>query len=257
MTNKDNKTERKQKKRENKFLKLFLLITLLSIFSAYLILQANPTLLEYIYPSKTVNVKPGSVDDSYSVGPEPPLYPSEDEEVAKDDKDEAIDVEQDTPTEVKVHIEPEEDVVEELVNPYIEIIDVEAKAFDNSALKAKFNDYRIFISNANKLIEKYKSNQNFATELNIFKDPIHPTHINETIKLLESYNTLLGKKSNNSENQVKPDSFLKRLFARFIKIKKIEPDDEELLKAKANIDERLDTFTDYIYSQKLQDSLVK
>ena len=252
MTNQDNKIEKKQKKREKKFLKLFLLITLLGIFGAYLIMQASPALLRYIYPNETAYTKPGAIDDSYSVGPEPPLYLSGNEEGS----DENMDTEESTVPEIEVYIEPEEDV-EEVVNPYIEIIDVEAKAFDSSVLKAKFNDYRIFISNANKLLGKYRANQNFTTELNIFKDVIHPTHINETIKLLESYNTLLGKKSNNSENQVNTDTFLKKLFAKFVKIKKIEPDNKELLKVKANIDERLDTFMDYIYSQKLQDSLVK
>lgn len=252
MTNQDNNIKKKQKKREKKFLKLSLLITLLGIFGAYLIMQASPALLRYIYPNETVYTEPGDIDDSYSVGPETPLYLSENEE----DSDENMDTEESAVPEIEVYIEPEEDV-EEVVNPYIEIIDVEAKAFDSSALKAKFNDYRIFISNANKLLGKYRANQNFTTELNIFKDVIHPTHINETIKLLELYNTLLGKKSNNSENQVKTDTFLKKLFAKFVKIKKIEPNNKELLKVKANIDERLDTFTDYIYSQKLQDSLVK
>lgn len=254
MTNQDNKIERKQKQREKRFIRLFLLITLLGVFGAYLIMQASPTLLEYIYPNATVNTNRGIVDNSYSVGPEPPLYTSKDEEGSV----EIVDSEEDTAPDKEVQIEPEEEeVIEEVANPYIEIIDVEAKAFDNSALKAKINDYRIFLSNANKLIEKYKANQNFTTELNIFKDPIHPTHINETIKLLESYNTLLAKKSNNIVNQVKTDTFLKKLFAKFVKIKKVEHNDEELLKVKANIDERLDTFTDYIYSQKLQDNLVK
>ncbi len=254
MTNQDNKIEKKQKKREKKFLKLFLLITLLGVFGAYLIMQASPSLLGYIYPNETANTKPGAIDDGYSVGPEPPLYLSGD----KESSDENMGTEDKSTPEIEVYIEPEEEEdVEEVVNPYIEIIDVEAKAFDSSVLKAKFNDYRIFISNANKLLGKYRSNQEFTTELNIFKDVIHPTHINEIIKLLESYNTLLGKKSNNSENQVNADTFLKKLFAKFVKIKKIEPDNKDLLKAKANIDERLDTFTDYIYSQKLQDSLVK
>lgn len=254
MKNQDNKIERKQKKREKRFLKLFLLITLLGVFGAYLIMQASPTMLGYIYPNATVNIDHGIVDDSYSVGPEPPLYPSED----KEGGDKVMDAEQNTSTDIEVYIEPEEEeVVEEAVNPYIEIIDIEAKAFDSSALKAKFNDYRIFLSNANKLLGKYRANQDFTTELNIFKDTIHPTHINEIIKLLESYNRLLGKKDNNSENPVKTTSFLNKLFAKFVKIKKTEPDNKELLKVKANIDERLNAFTDYIYSQKLQDNLVK
>lgn len=253
MTNQDNKIERKQKQREKRFLKLFLLITLLGVFGAYLIMQAGPALLGYIYPNETANTNHGIVEDSYSVGPEPPLYTSEEES-----NEEVIGAEKKASPDIEVYIEPEEEEsVEEIVNPYIEVIDVEAKAFDSSALKAKFNDYRIFISNANKLLGKYRANQDFKTELNIFKDVIHPTHINEIIKLLESYNTLLEKKDNNGEYQVKTTSFLNKLFAKFVKIKKIEPDNKELLKVKANIDERLDTFTDYIYSQKLQDNLVK
>ena len=270
MTNKNNKTEEKQeeKKGGGKFLKSFLLITLLFIFGIYLVMQARPDLIEDIYPNKTTNTTSDTdkklvqeaIDDSYSVGPEPPIFTSE---PAKDSKvDNTIE---ELSHELKQHIDDNknddgahDEFAEEVpVNPYSDIVDKEAKAFNSSALKSKFNDYRIFISNANKLVEKYKADENFASELKIFKDHIHPTHINEIIKLLESYNTMLENDSGNSTEEVKPESFQSKLIAKFVKIKKIDPVDSELLKIKSDIDKRLDVFTNYIYSQNLQDSLVK
>lgn len=271
MTNKNNKSEEKQKeeKSDGKFLKSFLLIILLVVFGVYLVMQTRPDLVEKIYPNKTVNTNSSetdkkliqeAVDDSYSVGPEPPLQLFDAEKDSKVD-----DTEQELSQELeslddddkqldRTDMETEE---EEEVNPYNEIVDKEAKAFNSSALKSKFNDYRIFISNASKLIEKYKAGVSFAPELKIFKEHIHPAHINETIKLLASYNALLENDSLNNVDETKSDSLQVKLLEKFVKIKKVEPVDNKLVKIKSDIDKRLEVFTNYVYSQKLQDSLVK
>ena len=273
MTNKNNKSEEKQKeeKSDGKFLKSFLIITLLFVFGVYLVMQSRPDLIDDIYPNKTANTNSSeadkklvqeAIDDSYSVGPEPPLQLFDN---ATEDKEVNNIIQQELSQELEspddnnkqpdsADIETDE---EEEVNPYHEIVDKEAKAFNSSALKSKFNDYRMFISNASKLIEKYKAGESFLPEMKIFKEHIHPAHINETIKLLESYNTLLENDSLDNADEIKSDSIQVKLLEKFVKIKKIEPEDSKLVKIKSDIDKRLEVFTNYIYSQKLQDSLVK
>ena len=111
--------------------------------------------------------------------------------------------------------------------------------------------------NAPKLIEKYKAGESFAPELKIFKEHIHPAHINETIKLLESYNTILENNSLDNTDDNQSDSLQVKLLEKFVKIKKIEPVDNKLVKIKSDIGKRFEVFMNYIYSQNLQDSLVK
>lgn len=269
MTNKNNKTEEKQKEEKGgkKFLKLFLLFTLLFVFGIYLLIQTRPDLTDDIYPNKITNTKSDeglvneALKDNYSVGPEPPIHPAEIE------KESVVNsVSEDFSKHLEMHPTNDKelsndsidlDEVVEIANPYSDIVDKEAKAFNSSAMKSKFNDYRIFISNANKLIEKYKSDENFTTELKIFKEHIHPMYINETIKLLSQYNEMLEKKSLDNRAEITPDSFQTKLIKKFVKIKKIEPVDNKIIKLKSDIDEKLEVFTNYIYSQNLQDSLVK
>ena len=273
MTNKNNKSEEKQKeeKGNGKFLKSFLLITLLFIFGVYLVMQSRPDLIENVYPNKTANTNSSeadkklvqeAIDDSYSVGPEPPmqLFDNAEENKPVDNviqQDLSQELESLDDNNKQSDSEDTEMDKEEEVNPYHEIVDKEAKAFNSSALKSKFNDYRMFISNANRLIEKYKLGESFLPELKIFKEHIHPSYINETIKLLESYNALLENDSLDNAEENKSDSVQVKLLEKFVKIKKIEPVDAKLVKVKSDIDKRLEVFTNYIYSQKLQDSLVK
>ena len=79
MTNKNNKSEEKG---NGKFLKSFLLITLLFVFGVYLVMQSRPDLIDNVYPNKTANTNSSeadkklvqeAIDDSYSVGPQPPM----------------------------------------------------------------------------------------------------------------------------------------------------------------------------------------
>ncbi len=272
MTNKNNKSEEKQKeeKSDGKFLKSFLLIILLFIFGVYLVIQSRPDLVEKIYPNKTANTNSPeldkklvqeAIDDSYSVGPEPPI------QLFDTEKDSKVDTEQELSQELETLVDDNkrldktdsdmETEEEEAANPYSEIVDKEAKAFNSSALKSKFNDYRIFISNASQLIEKYKAGESFTPELKIFKEHIHPARINETIKLLESYNTILENNSLDNTDDNQSDSLQVKLLEKFVKIKKIEPVDNKLVKIKSDIDKRFEVFMNYIYSQNLQDSLVK
>lgn len=267
MTNKSNKSEEKGK---GKFLKFFLLIILLFVFGVYLIIQSRPGLIENVYPNKTVNTNSSqddkqlvqeAVDDSYSAGPKPSLQLFDNikgnklvDNVIQQDLSQELESPDDDKQSGSEDIDTDE---EEGVNPYHEIVDKEAKAFNSSTLKSKFNDYRMYISNANRLIEKYKFGKYFLPELKIFKEHIHPSYINQTIKLLKSYSTLLENNSLDDMEENKSDSIQMKLLEKFVKIKKIEPMDAKLAKIKSDIDLRLEVFTNYIYSQKLQDSFVK
>ncbi len=251
--NKKTKEVVEEKKQGGKFIKSLLLLTLLFMVGIYFVMKNRPDVIENIYPNKTQNTNKPEIDnelvkealeDSYSVGAEPPIMifsPEEEEESVFSE----VEQESDDAT-----IEGEESS-----HPYEEIVEVEAKAFDSSALKSKFNDYRIFLNNANSLIAKYKSGENSDLEIKSFKKHIHPAHINETISLLEAYNELLMKAP--VEEPRKLNSVQAKLLAKFVKIKKVDSVDSEVLEIKSKIDKRLDVFTNYLYSQSLQDNLVK
>lgn len=259
MTDKKKKTEEKaeEQKKSGKLFKAFLLITLIFVVGIYMVIQNRPDLVERIYPNKTANTNEESVDqelikealeDSYSVGPEPPVleFDSEKESEEQDINSESTEPDSESGDVIEV---------EESLDPYEEIVEKEAKAFDGSALKSKFNEYRIFLSNANSIITKFNAGDNYDFELKSFKKHIHPSHINEIVKLLESYGSLQNKLVNSDEEEV--DSIQAKLLAKFVKIRKTDPVDSEFLNIKSKIDERLDIFTNYLYSQSLQDSLVK
>ena len=225
--NKKTEEVRKDKKQGGNFIKSFLLITALFVMGIYLVMQARPDLVENIYPNKTQNTNTPEIDNelvkealegSYSVGAEPPVMSfapeAEEESVPEIEKESDAAIEEDDSS-----------------HPYEEIVDVEAKAFDSSALKNKFNEYRIFLNNANNIIAKHESGDNSDLEIKLFKKHIHPAHINETISLFEAYNKLLIKTP--AEEPKKPSSVQAKLLEKFVKIRKIDSVDGELLDIKS------------------------
>jgi len=250
MTNNKKTTEVAEERNQGgKFIKSFLLIILLFAFGVYFVMQNKPEIIENTSSDKTQNTKISKIDNelvkealesSYSVGAEPPImtFAPEEETASEVEKESDATIEEEASS-----------------HPYEEIVAVESKAFDSSALKNKFNEYRIFLNNANSLIAKYKSDENFDLEIKSFKKHIHPAHINETISLFEAYNKLIIKTP--VEEPKKNDSVQAKLLAKFVKIRKVDSVDSDLLDIKSKIDKRLDVFTNYLYSQTLQDNLVK
>jgi hypothetical protein len=264
MTDKKTDTEDKngKQKSDGKFIKTFLLVTIIFVGGIYLVMKNRPNPVENIFPNETINTNDSEKDrelvkealeESYSVGAEPPVLnfaPKENEE--KTAAAEFTDPE----TIRELNEIKSEAPVAKVVNPYESIVESEAQAFNSSALKSQFNDYRFFLSNANALIANYRAEETSDQEIGIFRAHIHhPMHINETIKLLAAYNLLLAEQPVIIEE--KPTSMQAKLLAKFIKIKKIDSVNSEILELRSKIEERLEIFTNYLYSQNLQDSFVK
>jgi hypothetical protein len=260
MTEKKTDTEDKNRnqKSSGKLVKLFLIFIVIFVAGIYLSMKDRPHFIENIYPNETINTNDSikdnelikdALEESYSVGAEPPVLSLSNEE---DSQTESEDSEvYDTSNVVK-----DETTEVEVVNPYVSIVESESNAFNSSALKSRVNDYRFFLNNANSLIAKYRAGEGSEEEIRIFRKHIyHPMHINEFIKMLDSYNQLLADRPVFAEK--KPVSMQEKLLTKFVKIKKIDSSDAEIAELRSKIDARLEIFTNYLYSQNLQDSFVK
>jgi hypothetical protein len=274
MTDNINEETKSKINSKNLLIKLFLLVILLFIFGVYFIVQKKRENIEASFSEevkKSDRIEEKTLVEEaldYSTGPKPPanLFKSdvvrekqEKDQIGENNTKAGISEEK-SPKDIEQGKDSKEPKVEELLSPdpYEKVMKEESEAFNRSRLKNKFNNYRVFLSNANRLVEKYKSKKLLSIELVIFKDHIHPTYINEIVKLFELYDSLLKKNISAKTIENKKDKLQNEFWQRFVKIKKLDQssEDQELLAVRQEIDERLSTFVDYVYSQNLQDSLV-
>lgn len=156
--------------------------------------------------------------------------------------------------------------IEELIileNPYNKIISKPDHDLqhDYSFIKSKLNDYRIFLANSNRMLEKYRAEQDFANELTFFQKYPHPESVNEIIEVFEQYLYLkieLAEQNQiiEDEDSVNFSTFLEKFLKKFIHIKKIPKQQQEIAKLRALIAKKLPILINYLYAEELQDSLI-
>ena len=252
MTEKIKSKEKKNSPQSNRNFSRNFALTLGFILVAIIFLvKYNPQLLDGFFKQKSLPVDKdkSASEESYSVGPEPPLlsFSPEGSEVVLDDEDR----------------ETEEDVELEEQHPYE--IEVERDEFvkqnaDSSEKQAKLvsvlNNYRLFLANADELLAKFRQDKVFYNELKIFNSSSHPERIKNTLFLLEDYNKMLS-----NMECVANDKFVKifssKPWNKFIKITKICKASEERKQLKDEINKDLAVFINYIYSLELQESFIK
>ena len=175
-----------------------------------------------------------ALEKNYTAGVEPPILRFSPEESAQSNVDYA------------------EEEIEE-INPYVTIIEGEGDSSESTKeimLNHNLNEYRLYIANANKLIDKFKANKNYELELEILKRRQLPGRVESVISLLELYNQQLIENKINTDNIIKP--FNSKILAQFVTIKKIPVGQKEQNDLKTN----LDILTNYIFSSELQDSFL-
>ncbi len=152
----------------------------------------------------------------------------------------------------------------ELQSPYEQELDKEEKIKQQSLIDQqksndnfinKINSYRLFLQNANKLVEKFYKGESSANELIIFNSMQHPAQVDAILIFINEYNDSLGK-TDSSNGDVIQNNFYQKILNKFIKIRKIS----EYEKAKKQLEEKisdiLPIFVDYVYSQELLDNFV-
>jgi hypothetical protein len=259
MTEKIKSKEKKSYPPSNRnFARNFALILGFILIAIVFLLKYNPQLLDGFFKQKSLPVTQpveqidkdkSASEESYSVGPEPPLlsFAPEGSEVILDDEDSAT----------------EEDVESQEQHPYE--IEVERDEFaeqnaDSSEKQAKLvsvlNNYRLFLANADELIAKFRQDKVFYNELIVFNSSTHPERIKNILFLLEDYNKMLS-----NMECVATDKFVKffssKPWNKFIKITKICKGSEDRKQLKDEINKNLDVFINYIYSLELQESFIK
>jgi hypothetical protein len=178
-----------------------------------------------------------ALEENYSAGAEPPLlsFAPEDSESNDDDNEEDL----------------------EEVNPYVTIIEEEADPSESTKiimLNHNLNEYRLYITNANKLIDKFKADKSYELELQVLKKRLMPGRVEAVVSLLEAYNQQLVKNQTITNDVVKP--FDSKVLAQFVTIKKIPSGQEDQKNLKDEISKSLNVLKDYIFSSELQDSFL-
>ncbi len=111
--------------------------------------------------------------------------------------------------------------------------------------------YRKFLSSANALISKFRTNQEFGSELSFVKNISHPADINKILNDMDAYNKEL--KTNGQGKELK--YWGSNIVSNFIKIKKMPESNSSRIKLKKKIDKKLNELNDYFYSSYMQNAL--
>jgi len=245
------------KKNNNNFIRNFALTLGLILAAIIFLVKYNPELLDSFLKGKSSPVKQpveqidkdkSAPEESYSVGPKPPLLSfAPESELDSDDED----------------LEIEEDVEPEAQHPYEieiekdELVEQGADSPENRArLVSELNNYRLFLANADELVAKFKQDKVFYNELKVFNSIAHPDMIKNTLFLLEDYNKMLSNPECETTDKF-VEIFSSKPWNKFIKVTKISKASEDQKQLKDGISANLAVFINYIYSAQLQESFIK
>ena len=257
------KTEQKKtEQKKGNFLTKLVLIIILFCVGSLVLMQQKPELFNAIinlfnfqkiteqanetHATADNSLVKEALQESYSVGAEPPLLlPS--------------------PKENSLNIEDEVELAESLpsfapeINPYDEFIDNGCLKQSSAIILMKDNilndvkKYREYLANANMMLLNFNSNKNYDQELEILKQHQPPDHLKNIITLIEDYNQNLAPDVAVPEEVLLFDS---KLLAKFIKVQKITEPDKKQEKLKLEIQSKLKPLVDYLYSLDLQNSFL-
>lgn len=247
MTKKNNPEQNNSPiKKQQNFRRNLICITLLVIFGAVLLGKERLGFIkdmiftqekssEVIADNKFIQE---ALEENYSVGAEPPLVSFAPEEFSKTSDTDA------------------EEELEE-IDPYVIIIEEEGEPSDSTnsvMLKHNLNEYRLYIANANKLIDKFKADKSYELEMQILKKRQLPERVEAVVLLLEAYNQQLMNKQTITDEVIKP--FDSKILAQFVTIKKIPSVQQDQKTQKEVISKNINILKGYIFSSELQDSFL-
>ncbi|GAB4163249.1 MAG: hypothetical protein Tsb006_2080 [Rickettsiaceae bacterium] len=180
------------------------------------------------------------VDESYSVGPEPPLL-----SFGPEEGEEGDDLEDHNPYEEGIESQDSEEP------------EGNDQALKEDKLGSSLDNYRLFLLSFNKLVENFKDDKDFSQELVIFDSIELPKELGNLLLTLKEYNntTLLSKQDAAPEKTITP--FDSKLLNKFVKITKASMLDDKQLKEKEQLLEKLPMLTGYVYSSEFQNSVLK
>ena len=126
--------------------------------------------------------------------------------------------------------------------------------------------YRTYLKNASTLVDKFRIGKNYAQELDILKAPLLSNKrfsekgfadtykgVEDFIEQLEMYNKLLMDSNSSQYEEVNVGG---QLLSNFIKIKKENVDYKAVFEMKSKIEQKMQLFNEFLYSQQLQDAFL-
>lgn len=140
---------------------------------------------------------------------------------------------------------------EEMLNPYeIEIGKIEyAPTIQKHIVLKNATQYRMFLINARKMIEKFEKGEVYDNELRTFQMRVVPEEINEIIEKFSAYNEML------KDEKLRPYKKIDlgyKFFDRFLKIKEVNKDYEIVNELEKEIRAELSVFNKFLHSDRLQ-----
>ncbi len=258
------KSEEKQspKKTNSNFLRNFALMLGLIVAAIVVLVKYNPQLFDSFLKEKSSSTEhtleqnnkldKTNSQESYSVGPEPPLlsFSPDEGETDIDDIDDG-------------DLEKEEDMEPETQHPYeieIENDELAEQNINSSEQQVQFiseiNNYRLFLANADRLVTKFRQDEALYNELGVFNSITHPNRIKNILLLLEDYNQMLSNPECEASDKF-VDIFSSKPLNKFIKVTKVSKSSEAQKQLKDRINELLPVLINYIYSPELQESFIK
>ncbi len=143
-----------------------------------------------------------------------------------------------------------------------QVVDSISDSFSKLELYAKAAKYRVYLKNASTLIEKFRTGKTYTEELEVLKIPFAKKQIsikgldnqyndiNKFVERLEEYNKLL---LNSKGSQYEEVNLGGKLLSNFIKVKKENIDYKAVLDIRYKIEQQIQLFNEFLYSQQLQD----
>lgn len=168
-------------------------------------------------------------ENTYEVGPQAPVKHFSEDYVTEDDEE-----------------------LDDL-NPYEAGIEIEeynslSQAIPKQNMLKNAAAYRVFLANADKLINKYKKNEPYSEEMGRLSRQIMPTKISKVVSDLQDYNKLISNPDLKPYKDVNLGfEFLNNLFL----IKRENEEYIAVIELREKIDAELSILTDYVYSEEL------
>lgn len=237
MNKKDKKKYTEQKdivKKENRRIKKLSWFVFIILFTILAIIQ----LFQYLNKVPVVNIDPPSISNEVIQAPEAQVEQTEN--IITEDL-----------------LSYEEDFCNNLYDDLYEDEIAYNDCFDylsSTGFTNKLKRYRVFLANADKMISKFRNNENYENELKHISEIEHPEEIKDILNMLKIYNDQLVQEHNSTQEIIlfPENKFLSKLF----KITKISEEDNQNIKMKKQIHEKLKIFSNYIYTEELQDKFL-
>lgn len=241
-----------KKKQKSNALRNFIIVVVIIAGGVALMMNANFQQLMDGFSQDGMSVSSEIFDNQVSSGDqEERSYERQEEDKASADSDEGF-----------LSFAPEDsmevlnDEQLEDFNPYSQIVredESAANAARAEKLEKAFDEYRVYLENANRLLVKFAGDEIYSEELEVIKSvQFSSSEAQEVLMLLEVYNKHLVEQGPVTSEVVDIKLLDSEVLEKIVKIKKVRMSNVDQRELKEKIEAKLNVLMDYIFSESLQ-----